>query len=457
MQTFDQAWLYESVRHQELERPLPDEQHVNRVALDATEEFQGQLLARAQASVVTVSALAAQAQVRHCMRLAVALLWLLSLLAGVSLGLASLGDSSRAVNVIWSLGSLLLVPSLMLLLWFALMFGSPGGSGLLGRWWPALVGYLLQKTDKAKVWQAWLAMATRSGAQRWWLAFMTHTMWLWLMLGVLLSMTLAFSLRHYTFVWETTWLSEAMFERLAQVVGYLPGLLGFALPDGDTIRNSGNVALLDADARRAWASWLVGAVFVFGLLPRLILSMTSLIVARHCERGYRISLDDAYALTIRAKLAALKRQSQPDGPAGEPDRWRRLTGLAGDQALSAAAWLALETEVSQSERQSLSKVAIEVARADDRDSRQQAVAQLQALRPKRLLVAVDARQTPDRGAMRAIIDCATHAVATSVLLLQTDAERARTAHWHQRFDEIDLVTIFEDTQSAIQWLEGDSR
>ena len=455
MHTFDQAWLYETVRRQELQAALPDEAHINRIALGAATDPHGQLLARAQASVFAETVRADQKTVRQSMRLTVALLWFVSFLVGASLGLATLGDGRQAVNVVWTLGALLLPATAMLLVWLVLMFGATGSGGLLGRGWALLVGGLLGKTGRAKTWQAWLASTVDAGSQRWWLAFISHSMWLWLMLGVLLSLLLAFSLRHYTFVWETTWLGESMFEAAARAVGYFPGLLGFATPESQVIRDSGHAALTDPVSRKAWASWLVGAVLVFGFIPRLVLSAISFYMARARERSWRISLEDAYAISLLAKLALLKRATQTDGAAGAPDRLARLIGLPQDQVQAKAAWLALETEAPESIGQALDEVGIEIPAADDRHARQEAIARLQMLKPRRLLMLVDARQTPDRGVLRLLVRFGSHAHQAGVLMLQTGCERARTPQWQERLDEVGVAHIFVDQHGAIQWLMGD--
>src|SRR5690606_5319180 len=57
--------------------------------------------------------------------------------------------------------------------------------------------------------------------------------------------------------------------------GALPALLGFPLPDVETIRASAVPLELEA-ARQAWAGWLLGVLLVYGLLPRLLLALFSL-------------------------------------------------------------------------------------------------------------------------------------------------------------------------------------
>ncbi|MGG6496815.1 UNVERIFIED_CONTAM: DUF2868 domain-containing protein, partial [Bacteroidetes bacterium 56_B9] len=72
--------------------------------------------------------------------------------------------------------------------------------------------------------------------------------------------------------WETTLLAADPFIHLTQALGALPSLLGFAVPDEAMIRASGDTLPALEQARQAWASWLLGVVLVYGLLPRLVLA-----------------------------------------------------------------------------------------------------------------------------------------------------------------------------------------
>lgn len=454
MQTFEQLWRYETVRQQELDQQIFDDAHANRKALEMGQDLRDQLLWRAHELAKTHGGEQAQSKARQVMRMALGLLGALGLLIGVSAGLASLGDSARALNLLWALGSLLLVPTLALVMWLVLMVSASGSGGWLGHWWQWLVGRLLKTRQNRAVWQGWLRLSANAQTERWWLALATHGMWLAIITGVLIAMVMAFSLRHYTFVWETTWLGEDVFVRVAQFIGWLPELMGFQAPDDQTIRASGNVAVDTSAARMAWASWLVGAVFVFGWLPRLILVGISAFVLRQRYKRYQLDCDDAYALSVRAKLARLQNPHQVDGPDGAPDQWQQLVGIEPAQAQSEAAWLAFELQPQAQAQQALSASARPIPAADDRESRQQATSLLQQLLPRRLLIVLDARQTPDRGAIRALLGFGALAVQTRVLLLHASDARARGAAWQERLNQAGVTRAFVQLSQAMDWLSG---
>jgi hypothetical protein len=456
MHTFDQAWRYESVRLQELETPDFDDTHANERALECGQDVRAQLLARADELARVNGTNDAQDRATKVMRMGIGVFWAIGLAIGLSAGFASLGDSARPVNLLWALGSLLLVPSLTLLAWCVLMFARLGTGGWLGHWWLWLVSRLFKTAQAGRVWRAWLNLSDHANTQRWWLALATHGMWFTVMSGVLLSMIMAFSLRHYTFVWETTWLGEDIFVHLAKLIGSVPVMLGFAVPDAQMIRNSGNTAVDLPAIRMAWASWLVGAVLVFGWLPRLVLLVASAWVLRYRYKNYQQSLDDAYALSIRAKLARLQDKHQVDGPAGASDQWQTLTGIAAEQALSEAVWLAFESSPDAKVHNALTASADEIAAVDDHQSRQAAVRHLQHLLPKRLLMVFDARQTPDRGTLRAVLAFGANAVQTRVLLINASDARARNVAWQARLSSCGVSPPYQALSAAAYWLQGRS-
>ena len=123
---------------------------------------------------------------------------------------------------------------------------------------------------------------------------------------VLLGLLLAFALRQYQLTWESTILSPAFFDAFVQITGWLPGLLGFAVPEG--------VASLQIDAvtgqlaipARTGALWLLGCVLVYGLLPRLLCAALCWGVWQ--RRKNRVALDTAepYFRQLLARFAALQ-------------------------------------------------------------------------------------------------------------------------------------------------------
>lgn len=451
---FIDLWCYEAVRLREQTPPSLDDQQANQVALDASNNLAKRLVVRARSLAGASSLTAACQELLSLMRVSVLLAMGLGLLTGISAALASLGDTSQPVNVIWALVSLLLLPTVMLFIWFAMFVVTSDSGGWFGRLWQFTIGRLLRDGPRAMVWRAWLQLVQQARSERWWLALLTHTIWFSVLFGMVLGMFTAFSLRHYTFVWQTTWLSDGVFVQLAQSIGALPGKLGFTVPNAQTIQASGNVALDEPSARLAWANWLMGAVVVFGLLPRLIAMVTSALALRYRYRALSMTLNDAYALSLGHKFDRLTMRSQVDGPPGAQETWPQISGIAPEDALSDAAVVALETRLGENLHEQFGVHATVLPPLDDRASRKQAQERLLELKPRRLLVVLDARQTPDRGLVRTLLALGSHAVDTKVLLQQVDDERARLSAWRARLADIGLPTDLGRSDDLVAWLRG---
>ncbi len=456
MHNFQNVWRYEAVRLLELANTSLSEASANQLASLSPGGPAAQLHARAMqlANVHKV-----EQPIHEAMRWSYRLMWvfwLLSLFAGVSAGLTVLGDANSPINVLWALGSVLLVPTITLVLWLSSIGLGIGSGGWLGHWWQIVMGRLSRRGQDAVVWQAWLKVADAAQMQRWWFAFLTHTMWFWMMSGVVIATVLAFSLRHYTFMWQTTWLSSDTFVVVAQAIGRLPADLGFEVPDASMIEASGNAVLDEPLTRAAWANWFVGAVVVFGWFPRFVAAITSYLILRHRDRHLSIRTDDAYAISVLDRLASLNRGVHVDAPNGEPDTLGRLQGIEPRLSQSQAAALAVETDMPPELLRTMSKGVQVLPDADDRQTRMQALSSLEQLRPANLLLVLDARLTPDRGSLGLILQFGIHAVRTSVFLANSNDNRARLGVWREKLEMIGVPAPLVTVEQAVDWLFGQS-
>ncbi len=452
MLKLEDLWCYEAVRLREQQPPALDDREANQKALQAGDTMVSRLMARARTLSLALGLNSAREEAKTLMRAMTLVACFAGFVGGISAALASLGDSAQPVNVIWTLISLLLLPTAMLVVWLVSFLLSSDSAGSFGRLWQFAMGRVLRSGPRALTWKAWLVLAERTRSQRWWLALLTHTIWLSVLLGMVLGLVAAFSLRHYTFVWQTTWLTDGVFVQLAQAIGAIPSKLGFTVPGADIIKASGNVAIDEPSARLAWANWLVGAVLVFGLVPRLLAMLVSGVALRQKYRHVQIKADDTYALALRQKLQRLSTPSDVDGPPGAGDEWPKLKGIAAHEAKSDAAVVALETAIGDTLPARLEAGVQMLPTVDDRRSRDDAKQRLTQTLPHRLLVVVDARQTPDRGLIRTILTLGKLAVGTQVLLLHTDSQRARTDSWRERLDCIGLT--LKNPDELVTWLNG---
>ena len=204
-------------------------------------------------------------------RLALVLLMIFAVLSGAGLAFAALGQTP--VNVFWALGSLLGINLILLLSWaLGLIFAGEHGA-TLGRLWLWLSEKFARDAKAAQLAPALLLLLQRKKLNRWALGALVNGLWLLAMLSALILLLTLMATRRYGFVWETTILGADTFIHLTQALGYLPALLGFNVPTEEMIRASGDGALDIESARQAWATWLVGVLVVYGVLPRLLLAL----------------------------------------------------------------------------------------------------------------------------------------------------------------------------------------
>ena len=320
-------------------------------------------------------------------RLALLALMVLAVLSGAGLGLAALGDGQRPVNVFWALGSLLGLNLLMLLGWAAgLLLAGEHDTGL-GRLWLWLSERLARDAQAAHLAPALLVMLQRQRLNRWLLGALVHGLWLLAMVAAVGMLLALLATRRYGFVWETTLLAAEPFIHLTQTLGALPSLLGFAVPDEALIRASGDTLPALDLARQAWASWLLGVVLVYGLLPRLLLALLCL---WHWHQGRaRLKLDlnlPGYSHLREVLMPSSERLGVQDAaPHALPEFRAGQLGVQDGGALL----VGLELDDQRPWPPILPKTVANAGVLDSRESRNKLLEQLSRFPPARLAIACD--------------------------------------------------------------------
>ncbi|MFW8566084.1 DUF2868 domain-containing protein [Orrella sp. 11846] len=386
-------------------------------------------------------------------------LWLLLLVAaagGVSAGLAALGTSGEPVNVIWSLAGLLLVPTLMWLLWLVSLRMQT--NPWWGHLWQTLSMRWLRRFEALDAWQAWLQTNRESGALRWRLGWVSNLVWLVFLMSVLLSWVFAFSLRHYTFIWETTWLSTETFVSIALQLGKLSAWMGLSMPDSNTIAASGHVPVELPEIRRQWANWLVGSVVMIGVVPRVISVVLCWSMVRVLQRRALPDVQTPYAKTVLAKWRREHALDIHDGPPGARDAWEQSHSslsphssqpqISGAQGASSAV-IGLDLVALPDWAQAYSGPGL----VNDRESRAQALIWLDEQAPARLLLILDGGQTPDRGTMGYAIELISRVDVLQTVLVQRVTGPDRQSLWQESLRKAGLAEPITQDE-AMKWLEA---
>ena len=512
---FEACWLAEAVRLRELAAAVDvgtgtgtgTGARTTGVADEALPGVGGEeawLLRRAAAIARDNGMLEATLAWRRRAALMLGLLCVLAVLSGFSVALGFFGAQERAVNVVWTLLGLIGMPVLALLLWVvsSLLTGRVG-AGMPGELWMWLMSHAprfgggANHAAEVAVVRGLVAMTSRSGLARWWLGFITHSLWLLVIAACLVAMLLVLGLRSYSFVLETTILAPEDMAGLVQGFAALPSRLGFVVPDTGMVtaalaatQTDASSAVVAADSaagfttslaaqseatRRAWSSWLVGGLLVYAFLPRLLVWMFAAVRLWQLRAGLALDIslpgyaellrnstlpyspgvvDAAPIMPLPPQVAEIHRARNHDAvllglELGRDLLWppARLatprTGASGGGSGGGGSGGFNATEVVES-----------------REQRRATLAQLAAHPPGRLLLACDARLSPDRGTLGWMVEVSHHAGELRVWLVSPDtaedlaAAANREQTWRNSLAAIGLgpERLMTTESAAYAWL-----
>ncbi|MBX8625351.1 DUF2868 domain-containing protein [Pseudomonas glycinae] len=443
-------WLTETVRLREKHAGPLDDLEANRLARAGGGDLPGRIQRRALWLAERDGLTSALKHWLQGARLALVLLAIFAILSGAGLAFAALGQTP--VNVFWALGSLLGLNLILLLSWsLGLIFTGEHGA-TLGRLWLWLSEKLARDAKAAQLAPALLLMLQRKKLNRWALGTLVNGLWLLAMFSALVLLLTLMATRRYGFVWETTILRADTFINMTQALGALPALLGFNVPTVDMIRASGDTALNIESARQAWATWLVGVLVVYGVLPRLLLALFCFWRWNSGKAALRLDLNLPGYAQLRESLMPTSERLGITDP--EPAQLHRIESTVGEHASDGALLVAIELDDQHSWPPTLPKNVSNAGILDSRESRNKLLEQLSRFPPARLAIACDPRRSPDRGSLALIAELARNATATRVWLLQAPQGQAldaeRLGDWHVALQQLELP--FADC-APLNWLE----
>jgi hypothetical protein len=444
-------WLTETIRLREEHAGPLDDLEANRLARAAGGDLPSRIQRRALWLAERDGLTAALKRWLQGARLALVLLMIFAVLSGAGLAFAALGQTP--VNVFWALGSLLGINLLLLLSWaLGLIFAGEHGASL-GRLWLWLSEKFARDAKAAQLAPALLLLLQRKKLNRWALGALVNGLWLLAMLSALILLLTLMATRRYGFVWETTILGADTFINVTRALGYLPSLLGFSVPTQEMIRASGDGALDIESARQAWATWLVGVLVVYGVLPRLLLALFCFWRWNSGKAALRLDLNLPGYAQLRERLMPTSERLGVNDP--EPAQLHRVESNVGELVSEGALLVAIELDEQRPWPPALPKNVSNAGVLDSRESRHKLLEQLSRFPPARLAIACDPRRSPDRGSLALIAELARNAGATRIWLLQAPPGEAldgqRLGDWHAALQQLELP--FADC-APMNWLES---
>ena len=445
--------LYKTIEQAETQRGWLDDSAANLLAVSQAKTPNQWLLTRAQILSDQAHFTDPLTAIRSTVLWSNVTLWLVCAVGGFLAGLSVLGSANTPVNLLWVVLSLLGIPTLSLLIWAcAMLLGkrSSEGGGLLGRFVQGLLKRFTHTPHIELFWQAWHQTTSASGAQRWLFSMLTHGFWLVALSFSVFSMAIAFSVKHYVFLWETTWLDPQTFVQIASFLSVIPAKLNIAMPDQALISQSGNVAVDAWQARSLWARWLIAVILVWGVLPRLFFFILSAWRWHQTTANLTPSTTDAYALACLARLKRAQARREPEAEPGLPDTWRSTKqAIALPHTSLDAVVLGIELRALPDWAKHWTSLGI----VDNQSSREAVLQMLTERPPNKLLIYCDALQTPDRGTLRLIDNLQKFARHNQVFLMHAN-EGPHTQIWQKSLAKMGLSIIHSSEQDATQWLNA---
>lgn len=380
-------------------------------------------------------------------RLAVWLLMLTALAAGVVLAKTALGGNPETINIFWALAGLIGLNLLSLLAWCLGMVFAQQSSSPLSQLWLWLSNKLARDAKAAQLAPALLVLLQRHHLLRWGLGRLLHGWWLLTLTSALLTLIALLATRRYGFVWESTLVASDSFVLLVHALGTPAAWFGFAVPTSELIQQSSLQALAGEQARQVWASWLLGMLVIYGVLPRLVCSAL-------CEWRWRRGVKHMHLNANDPVWQPLHERVQPNSerlgivdaaPAALPG-----TTAGSHRAGHAAVLVAIELDDSISWPPEHPATVQDAGVLDTREQRRQILEQLSAHPPARLLIACNPQRSADRGTLHLIAELSRTASQTRVWLLELDTPTERLNNWQEQLDDLH---ISYSRSAPWHWLE----
>jgi hypothetical protein len=454
--SFKQVWLCEAIHLRESQwGPLDD----SKARLLAQQERSplAKVVSRAQTLSHTIGLTTTIKTLSAAGWFAVFFILIAAVIGGASLALSALGAGTQPVNIVWALISLLGLNILSLTLWCLALLSPTASGGRLVQLWPWLTRKLARGPNMGLAVQAWWSVWHQAHATRWLLSTGTHLIWMTLSVAATVTLLLALSTRQYDFVWETTVLSSEVFVKWIGYLSFVPQWLGFAVPDHDMVRVSSSVSQQNAElSRRLWSGWLLGCLLIYGVLPRVFFALLSGLILKRYSR-LKPDLSSPYYSAVLSRMPEFGVQTDGAKPLesifktvldrnnNENDPWNSEHLLIAIELDPTDEWPPAGIGAALS-------FAIPV---DSKASRQQTLLNTANTRPHSLVVACDARHSPDRGTLRLIADLSACSKRTLVWLRHTKTAHAHTEAWVTQLRDLPHIElcVHDDGASIMQWLE----
>jgi len=271
--------------------------------------------------------------------------------------------------------------------------------------------------------RAWWESCLSGKIGKWRISALTHKFWLVYLASGLVLLILLMLAKQYNFTWGTTLLPDGSLPQITKILGTPLEAVGLTVPQDEQIAASRiGVKGQDSETRTAWATFLIGTLVLFGIIPRIIVLSLSLLMQRWHESRYQLDLYLPYYITLRQQLmgASIKTAVIDADPHADKTPIQLVSNarVAGKSSIPLnATALGIELDDSVHWPESIT-CRINIV---DQDSQDQAISLIKKLKDP-LLLGVAAHRLPDRGVQRLVKELVIHSAQKPwMILLQQDA------------------------------------
>lgn len=326
---------------------------------------------------------------------------------------------ANVVNFFYVLVCLLGFHTLMLVGWIVLtLFNNDQQSS---NWFANFVSpsYLIRGKDDATIAAAELyEQQLQHSGMRWYLGRFSHQLWLATLIGMLFAIIFLLIVRQYSFSWESTLLSNESLITLTQILGWLPSMVGFDVPDNAAIIQSRLVTdALPLTVARQWASLLIGSLLLYGIVPRAIAWVFCALMFR--RKKMRLDINLPYYQKIinfwqRRVVDAddFIETAAPVAPKAQVSAGKKLVALL-EYPTDQSHWWQLTSAIETTE------IAENFGIVDDREDMARLLTYLNEY-PVQVLLGIHSKALPDRGTLRKLDKIASHAADGLIVQLLND-------------------------------------
>ncbi|MGP9557245.1 DUF2868 domain-containing protein [Psychrobacter sp. AOP7-A1-24] len=361
---------------------------------------------------------------------------------------------SNVVNFFYVLVCLLGFHTIMLVGWLAMTFVSRDQQS--PSWFASFVSpsYLIRgKDDVTKAAVDLYERQLQHSGMRWYLGRFSHQLWLATLTGMLLAIIFLLVVRQYSFSWESTLLSDQALVSLTQILGWLPSMVGFGVPDSEAIAQSRLVTdAMPLSVARQWAGLLIGSLLMYGIVPRAIAWAFCALMFR--RKKMRLDIKQPYYQKI---LNFWQRQvvdaddfteaPAPIAPKATVSAGKKLVALL-EYPSDQDKWWQSGLDNSNHGFENSSEIE-NFGVVDDRDDMARLKNYLDA-HPVQVLLGIHSNALPDRGTLRKLDQIATHAKDGLIVQLLGDNSASGLFDVHTNDEPLDKQAVrYQQWQTAL--------